>query len=183
MTTACYVALSIWHGHTGQPQPQLLYDTAHTVAYCMTPHMPTVSLMRCSLPRTEYTQWYTFTFQPVSPGCIQVTTSSAPMHPGLYQGKTQRCCTIIYTASYFDSSTSYLTGSGTSYCEQETAPSRQFLQDSSFKTVPSRQLLQDSFFKTAPSRQYSLVWTKGVCMTSEASDAGPSDAGPSDADP
>ena len=146
MTTACYVGLSIWRGHTGQPQSQLLYDTAH--AY-------NVSLERCSLPRTEYTQWYTFTFQPVSPGCIQVTTSSAPMHPGLYQGKTQRCCTIIYTASYFDSSTSDLIHSGTSYCEQETAP----------------------------SRQYSLVWTKGVCMTSEASDAGPSDADPSDADP
>ena len=128
---------------------------SHSLSYCMTPHMPTVSVVRYSLPRTGHLQWYTFTFQPVSPGCIQVTTSSAPMHPGLYQGKTQRCCTIIYTASYFDSSTSDLIHSGTSYCEQETAP----------------------------SRQYSLVWTKGVCMTSEASDAGPSDAGPSDADP
>ena len=128
-----------------------------SLSYCMTLHMPTVSLLRGAHSLALNTRSGTLSHSSLCPQ--DAYRSPHPVHQctqGCTRGRPNDAALLyICHPTYFDSSTSDLTGSGTSYCEQETAP----------------------------SRQYSLVWTKGVCMTSEASDAGPSDAGPSDADP
>ena len=136
-----------------------------SLSYCMTPHMPTMSLLRGAHSLALNTHSGTLSHSSLCPQ--DAYRSPHPVHQ----------CTQGCTRGRPNDAAPLYIRRPTSIAAPQTS------LDQGQATASKRQLLQDSFFKTALSRQYSLVWTKGVCMTSEASDAGPSDAGPSDADP